>query len=239
MSFGEKLTNLRRAHNYTQEQFANLLGVSRQAVSRWESGTAYPETEKLIKIGEMFDCSIDYLLKDSMEDPPNSSSHMENPEPKPKSKKKRKVIAAVTAVSVIVIAVLAVALIPRRATITISVPTEMLDDKDYKLTYKEIASTVNYPFRGEKYLYKHGSWDLDGTVRSNSSFGVIDVKNIGKGTVGSSVFVDARFEMLYLFDNNSGMWRVFKLDSYTDNAPPHIKLFVDQGNGEYYKYYVS
>lgn len=38
MTFGEKLANLRRTQNYTQEQVANLLGVSRQAVSRWENG---------------------------------------------------------------------------------------------------------------------------------------------------------------------------------------------------------
>lgn len=69
MTFSKKLTKLRRAHNYTQGQFANLLDVSRQAVSRWENGTAFPETEKLIRIAEMFDCSIDYLLKESIEDP--------------------------------------------------------------------------------------------------------------------------------------------------------------------------
>lgn len=69
MTFSKKLAKLRRAQNYTQEQFANLLDVSRQAVSRWENGTAFPETEKLIRISEMFDCSIDYLLKDSIEEP--------------------------------------------------------------------------------------------------------------------------------------------------------------------------
>lgn len=68
MTFSKKLAKLRRAHNYTQERFATLLDVSRQSVSRWENGTAFPETEKLIRISEMLDCSIDYLLKDSIED---------------------------------------------------------------------------------------------------------------------------------------------------------------------------
>lgn len=62
MTFGDKLAKLRREQNYTQEQFADLLGVSRQSVSKWESDLAYPETDKLVKICELFNCSSDYLL---------------------------------------------------------------------------------------------------------------------------------------------------------------------------------
>ncbi|MCI8502065.1 MAG: helix-turn-helix transcriptional regulator [Oscillospiraceae bacterium] len=62
MTLGDKLSKLRKEANYTQEQFAELLGVSRQSVSKWESDVTYPETEKLIRIGELFDCSLDYLL---------------------------------------------------------------------------------------------------------------------------------------------------------------------------------
>lgn len=64
MTLGEKLAKLRREHNYTQEQLAQILGVSRQAVSKWESNTAYPETEKLIRLGKLYHCSMDYLLLD-------------------------------------------------------------------------------------------------------------------------------------------------------------------------------
>ena len=45
---------------------ADILGVSRQSVSKWESDIAYPETDKLIKMGKLFDCSMDYLLKDDI-----------------------------------------------------------------------------------------------------------------------------------------------------------------------------
>jgi len=64
MTFGDKLSKLRKDQNLTQEQFASLLGVSRQSVSKWESNTAYPETEKLIRISTILNCSLDYLLKD-------------------------------------------------------------------------------------------------------------------------------------------------------------------------------
>jgi len=69
MTTGSKLAKLRRAANYTQEQLAELLGVSRQAVSRWESDLAYPETEKLIALGELYGVSMDYLLKEDVEEP--------------------------------------------------------------------------------------------------------------------------------------------------------------------------
>ena len=49
MTFGDKLSRLRKENNYTQEQLAAVLGVSRQAISKWESNTTYPEIEKLIE----------------------------------------------------------------------------------------------------------------------------------------------------------------------------------------------
>lgn len=71
MSLGKKLAKLRKENNYTQEQLAEILNVSRQAVSKWESDVAYPETDKLLKIGELYNCSMDYLLKDNTKKPEN------------------------------------------------------------------------------------------------------------------------------------------------------------------------
>jgi len=68
MKTGEKIARLRKENNYTQEQLAALLGVSRQSVSKYESGMAYPETDKLIRLSELFGCTVDYLLKDDAED---------------------------------------------------------------------------------------------------------------------------------------------------------------------------
>lgn len=62
MSFGENLRLMRKARNLTQEQFAEALGVSRQAVSKWEADSGYPETEKLIAISRVLGVSVDKLL---------------------------------------------------------------------------------------------------------------------------------------------------------------------------------
>lgn len=67
MTTGQKIYELRKNARITQEQFAEKLDVSRQAVSKWESDAAYPETDKIIKIAELFGVSCDYLLKSDAE----------------------------------------------------------------------------------------------------------------------------------------------------------------------------
>lgn len=66
MTLGEKIAKQRKEMNCTQKQLADMLGVSRQSVSKWESDIAYPETDKLIELGKLFDCSMDYLLKEDV-----------------------------------------------------------------------------------------------------------------------------------------------------------------------------
>ena len=66
MTLGEKIAIQRKELNYTQEQLADILAVSRQSISKWESNIAYPETDKLIVLGKLFNCSMDYLLKDDI-----------------------------------------------------------------------------------------------------------------------------------------------------------------------------
>ena len=62
MSFRENLCHLRAAHHMTQEQLAMLLGVSRQSVTKWESGKSNPEMDKLLKLCKVFDCTLDDLV---------------------------------------------------------------------------------------------------------------------------------------------------------------------------------
>ena len=64
MIFSEKLQVLRKNKGYTQETLAGKLGVSRQAVAKWESGQIYPDISNLIQISELMNVSVDYLVKD-------------------------------------------------------------------------------------------------------------------------------------------------------------------------------
>lgn len=63
MSFSANLQHLRATRSMTQEQLAMLLGVSRQAVSKWESDAAYPEMDKLLCLCDIFECSLDELAR--------------------------------------------------------------------------------------------------------------------------------------------------------------------------------
>ena len=64
MNFAEKLQILRKEKGMSQENLAETIGVSRQAVSKWESGQSYPEMDKLIALSELFNVSMDNLVKD-------------------------------------------------------------------------------------------------------------------------------------------------------------------------------
>ena len=64
MTFGEKCQKLRKARGLTQEELAQQLGVSRQALSKWESDAVLPDTANVVKLCDLFGVATDYLLRD-------------------------------------------------------------------------------------------------------------------------------------------------------------------------------
>ena len=64
MNFAEKLQMLRKHKGYTQELLSEEIGVSRQAVAKWESGTAFPEISNLIQLSNQLHVTLDYLIKE-------------------------------------------------------------------------------------------------------------------------------------------------------------------------------
>jgi len=62
MSFGENLQTIRRKNQLSQEELAEMLGVSRQAVSKWELGEGYPEVDKLLILSKKLNVSLDSLM---------------------------------------------------------------------------------------------------------------------------------------------------------------------------------
>lgn len=67
MAFPENLQFLRQQHAVTQEQLAEELGVSRQSVSKWESGGSFPEMETLLRICDLYNVNLDTLLRGNLE----------------------------------------------------------------------------------------------------------------------------------------------------------------------------
>ena len=68
MIFADKLTQLRKKAGMSQEELAEKVGVSRQAISKWEGAQAMPDMNKVLKLSEVFGVSTDYLLKDDIEE---------------------------------------------------------------------------------------------------------------------------------------------------------------------------
>lgn len=73
MNLGENLQILRKSKGMSQEELAEKLDVSRQAVSKWETGETSPETEKIILICDIFNCTMDTLVKGKITDSDNSN----------------------------------------------------------------------------------------------------------------------------------------------------------------------
>ncbi len=69
MTFGEKIQLLRKEKSISQEQFAEVMNVSRQAVSKWELNQSYPEVDKIIEVSNYFGVSLDDLMNDEKESP--------------------------------------------------------------------------------------------------------------------------------------------------------------------------
>lgn len=102
MNLSDKLSELRRANGMSQEELAEKLGVSRQAVSKWESGAAQPELSKLIELSKIYGVSVDALLsleharEESEESaappPPSENAEMPNAAPTPRRKRRGKIL---------------------------------------------------------------------------------------------------------------------------------------------------
>lgn len=63
MNIADRIQQLRKAKGFSQEELADLVGVSRQAVSKWESEQSLPDLDKLVLLSEIFETTTDYLLK--------------------------------------------------------------------------------------------------------------------------------------------------------------------------------
>ena len=74
MIFADKLIQLRKQKGWSQEELAEKLDVTRQSVSKWESMQSVPDLERILQISDMFDVSLDYLLKENNEKTEDTSN---------------------------------------------------------------------------------------------------------------------------------------------------------------------
>jgi len=78
MSFADNLKSLRKERHISQEELAEIMEVSRQAVSKWEQGSGYPEMEKLLMLSKELNVSLDYLMLGEGESTENKKKLLDN-----------------------------------------------------------------------------------------------------------------------------------------------------------------
>ena len=108
MSFAEKMIELRKQNGLSQQDLADRLGVSRQAISRWETGAVQPLADSVKSLAQVFQVSTDYLLNDDLDTPtPPPTAQPAPPQEKPKSARKHRkwllALAALAAAAVLVL----------------------------------------------------------------------------------------------------------------------------------------
>ena len=81
MILADKITEERKRNGWSQEELAEKLGISRQAVSKWESAGSIPDLQRIIQLSELFGVSTDYLLKDEMDSSSYISTEVTEAEP--------------------------------------------------------------------------------------------------------------------------------------------------------------
>ena len=83
MTFGEKLQKLRRESALSQEKLAEQLHVSRQAISKWELGTAAPDTDNIVRLSKFFQVPLEYLMLEDCTDPSQARGWRTQPQAPP------------------------------------------------------------------------------------------------------------------------------------------------------------
>jgi len=108
MKLEEKLFSLRKARGLSQLKLAEKIGISRQAVSRWETGEAVPSTENLKYLGEIYNVPLEYLLDDSKESSLRENSLIEETKNLERSKRRERkktfALIVIATIGVLVIA---------------------------------------------------------------------------------------------------------------------------------------
>ncbi len=108
MNLPEKLTSLRKQKGLTQQHLAETLNVSRQAISRWEVGTAVPSTDNLKVLSNLYGVPVDYLLNDNTDDISNNTAQQNAPQDNTDNNAVKKTRSILVYLLIAAIAILAV-----------------------------------------------------------------------------------------------------------------------------------
>ena len=225
MRFGENLRDLRNRKKMSQEKLAEKVGVSRQSVSKWECGEAYPEMDKILKLCEIFNCKLNDLVHEDLSDINSLDEDIKMSVVKLKKEKQEKVKGLSKAIYIIaeicktvasialVFVLIGIILVP-----ILAYNVEIQEDNKIQV----FGNEYEYQTRGEELILKYNNEEMVlGLVDEN-----IDVKEVFEKLSNSSnltIAIVGEVLLIYSFVIGVSIYNMMK----------HLKnLFVNIHNGE-------
>lgn len=158
MKFGSNLKKLRKSKKLSQEDLAEKMHVSRQSVSKWETGDAYPEMNNILELCKIFHCNINELVNDSIIDIESLDEEIKEnvvkfkTEQQTKMKGLSKAIAIISKICRILVLVSIPIFIASMIIIGILINKVEVDNNEIKLTqaselYQSLKLTIKYPLK--------------------------------------------------------------------------------------------
>lgn len=189
MKFGDNLKSLRKNKSISQEVLADKVGVSRQSVSKWEVGEAYPEMQNILALCTIFHCKINDLVNDAMVDIDSLDEETKMSIVKFKKDKQRKmkglskaiyILARIAKVGISIVAVciiLAMIAVPFMAD-KFSVNDNVVEVYGNSFTYEERDDEIYFkPIKGEWDMKEYTLTDREGVMSAKELFRILNNNN--------------------------------------------------------------
>ena len=211
MSFGENLINLRRQKGWSQDDLANNLNISRQAISKWENNTSKPDVDNIEKISKIFSVKIDELLNNEL---PNDKAVALDVK---KEEKKEKTITIVKLMIIAVIILYAISVIYKFASVLVIV--NGVQKYANLNNYHYVIKTYN----NSEIVQKEECWLKDGVSKTASSL------YYDGSTDENTTYIDFTKKSGYTKNNNEADVIEMDVENYLNmhkNYEDGIQLFT-------------
>lgn len=204
MSFGENLTNLRRQKGWSQDDLANNLDLSRQAISKWENETSKPDIDNIKKISKIFSIKIDDLINNELPDDKAVTLDVK------KEEKREKTITIIKLMIIAVIILYVISVIYKFASLLVIVNG-----------VQKYANLNNYhyvitTYENNEFTTKEEYWYKDGVSKKINT--IIQDKNVN--TITTSMDLNEKTGTVY--DKNNNYSTIINVDEYL-NINPELK----------------
>lgn len=179
MNFGDNLKKLRTSKRMSQEKLAEKVNVSRQSVSKWETGDAYPEMNNLLELCKIFHCKINDLVNDSILDVNNLDDEVKNKviSLKKEESKKMKILSKIISTFSKIGRILCYFSIPFVVLAIIITPflVHKLEVKNNEISISSSDSKISILDKGDKLVIKAGNIALGEASKDVAQTKIIDV----------------------------------------------------------------